>query len=154
MEEKTLDARQLKCIIDSCENIRDKLLISLMWESCCRVSECINLEHENIKVAEGTIQMENFKTANQGEIRNYRNINMTEGLKSLYEDYCNQLKSGATYPSYVFYETTKQNNKRRMNAYDVNLLFKRIGAKTGIVLRPRDIGRIRIEALYKVTSKL
>ncbi len=48
--EEILLPSDIKKMIQACSNSRDKVLISIMFESACRVSEIVNLKIKNILV--------------------------------------------------------------------------------------------------------
>ncbi len=48
---KTLPKEQIEALVKACENIRDKLLVTLLYESSLRIGECLALWIEDVDVS-------------------------------------------------------------------------------------------------------
>jgi len=57
-----LEADEIKVLETATTNLRDKLLVRLLFHLGCRISEALNLEIKNIDFSEGTLTIEHLKT--------------------------------------------------------------------------------------------
>lgn len=62
MTKAYLEPDEIKLLEAATTNLRDKLLVHLMFHLGCRVSEALNLEIKNIDFSEGTLTIEHLKT--------------------------------------------------------------------------------------------
>jgi len=59
LEMKTyLEAREVKSLENAASNVRDKLLIRLLFQLGCRVSEALTLKVEDVDFAHGTVSIQ------------------------------------------------------------------------------------------------
>ena len=62
MTKTYLEADEIKVLETATTNLRDKLLVRLLFHLGCRISEALNLEIKNIDFSEGTLTIEHLKT--------------------------------------------------------------------------------------------
>jgi integrase len=49
---KLVTAAQVQAILDACDRLRDRFLLSVLWDSGVRIGEALGLRHEDLAVAE------------------------------------------------------------------------------------------------------
>ncbi len=86
----TLNAQQISKLIDSCTNLRDRFLVSLLAETGLRIGQALALRHEDIKSWDNEI----YVIFRKNNVNNARNksirpnvIHVTANLMGLYSDY-------------------------------------------------------------------
>jgi len=87
---KTLTEKQVLKIIENCNNLRDKLLVSLVYETGLRIGQALGLRHQDIHSWDNKIQIV-FRDDNINEVRSKSTednvIHVSEDLMALYTEY-------------------------------------------------------------------
>lgn len=47
-----MTAAQVQAILDACDRLRDRFLLSVLWDSGVRIGEALGLRHEDLAAAE------------------------------------------------------------------------------------------------------
>lgn len=132
---KTLSTSQITHLLDACTNIRDKFLVSLLYESGLRIGQALSLKHTDIKTWDNEIHVI-FRKNNANQMRNKSMrpnvVHVSINLMQLYSeyitsDYYNQESE------YVFinYKTQKP-----LSYGAVKNVFIHLSKKVGINIRP------------------
>jgi integrase len=157
---KALKKEEVQRLITATTNIRDKLLIQLLFESGLRIGEALSLfledfifDHKNghrIQLVDRG-ELENGAKLKTGE----RAIYISQELINLYDDYlyevfdCLNLKT-----NFAFVKIRGKNVGQAMNYQDVSALFKRLRKKTGINVHPHLLRHTHATIYYKQTKDI
>jgi integrase/recombinase XerD len=57
-----LEPEEINLMEEACNNLRDRLLMRLLFHSACRISEALGITVEDINLTEGTIIIQHLKT--------------------------------------------------------------------------------------------
>ena len=110
-------------MLDACNNTRDKALISLLYDSGCRIGQILTLRIEDIVFDEyGMILRVHGKTGN-------RSVRIIGDSIAYLKDY---IKSKDDKDEYLFTGLQKQNMHHAMKYYDARKLLINLKARTGI----------------------
>ena len=113
-------------LIGACNNTRDKALISLLYDSGCRIGEILSLRMNDVIFDEyGLILNVHGKTGN-------RSVRIVGDSIAYLKDY---LKSKDDRDESLFTGLQKQNMHRQMKYYDARKLLLNLKARTGIEKR-------------------
>jgi hypothetical protein len=113
-------------MIDACNNTRDKALISLLYDSGCRIGEILTLRMDDIVFDEyGMILRVHGKTGN-------RSVRIVGDSISYLKDY---IKSKDDKDESLFTDLQKQNMHMPMKYYGARKLLINLKARTGIEKR-------------------
>lgn len=128
---KTLTQQQVQSLHDSCTNIRDLLLIRILYEGGLRIGEAINLEIEDFDIVKNTIKVKKSKTA-AGE----RIVFVSQDTMNLFQDYLIENHAYEVDSNYVFVKLRGPNKGEPLTRNTVESLVKRIRKKTEIDFTP------------------
>jgi integrase/recombinase XerD len=126
----TLSKEEVQRIHDACTNLRDVLLIRILYEGGLRIGEALSLWIEDFDIGTTSIKVRKSKTtAGEG-----RTVYISTDSMNLFQDYLNDHHDADT--NYLFYNLTGPNKGNPLNyaaAYD---LVKRVRKKTNIDFTP------------------
>ena len=133
---KTLSKKQIETLVNACENIRDQLLLKLLYESSLRVGECLALWIEDVDVDGRKIHVrDRGELANDAEIKtpaNCRSVDVSNDLINQILDYLVIVHTDEVETNYLFVKLRGQRAGEPLEYADINDLFQRLKAKTGI----------------------
>ncbi len=133
---KTLSPQQVKLLIDSCSNIRDRFLIALLYETGMRIGQALGLQHSGIKSWDNEIEI-NYRVDNvnhaYGKSKCQNIICVSSKLMDLYTNYLNKECDLVSTHEYVFinYLTNKP-----LPYSSIRSLFKKLRKKTAFYVTP------------------
>src|SRR5260370_34349295 len=87
---ETLSDAEVQQILDACDRLRDRLLMSVMFETGCRIGQALGMRHEDISTDGLTITLqprENNANRARGKSRDPRQIPVRRALLDLHADY-------------------------------------------------------------------
>lgn len=129
---KTLTQDQVKLIISSCTNIRDCLLLRILYETGIRIDEALNLAFEHFDIASGSVHISKSKTsAGEG-----RTVYVTSDTMNVFQDYIYELVDDNIDSNYVFVTLKGPNIGRKLKYMTVYAMINTIKKKTGIYFSP------------------
>lgn len=135
---KTLTKPQVQQVIEACNNLRDKFIICLMYETGMRIGQVLGLRHEDIKSGDNQIVIR-FRSNNENNARSKSRednlVDVSSSIVSLYTDYFIH-EYGEVESDYVFVNLWDGEIGAPMKYGSVITLFKRISKKTGIDVTP------------------
>jgi integrase/recombinase XerD len=154
----TLTAEEVGQLIAACQRLRDKFLVSLLYESGVRVGVALGLRHENIHSWDNVIWVvprANNRNGARAKTREAYSIPVSPSLMRLYTDYLLH-EFAATDSDYVFVNLWEGTRGQPMKYETVADLFRRLGAKTGLAVHPHllrhthatDLLRSGMDAAY------
>lgn len=128
---ETLTQSQVIQLIDACENIRDKFLIQLLYETGMRIGQALGLRHEDIISWDNEIQivprLNNINGA-RAKTNQVNRLTVSMELMGLYTEYLVQELNDID-SDYVFVNLFQGEIGKPMNYSSVLSLFKRLSKK-------------------------
>lgn len=140
---KVLTKEQVEIIYQATTNIRDKFLIRLLFESGCRIGECLALFHEDFQF-DNKQRKHKISLKDRGELPNggklktgERNLDISQGLMDIYDDYLYEVIDDLNANhNFVLVKLRGENAGQPMTYSDVYATFKELERKTGIHITP------------------
>ena len=133
---KTLTTMQIETLISACENLRDKLLLRLLYESSLRIGECLALWIEDLDIERCQIAVrDRGQLANGAEIKtpaSCRRVDVSRDLINQVLDYLVIAHTEEVQTNHVFIKLHGKRSGQPLEYADVNDLFQRLQKKTGI----------------------
>lgn len=133
---KTLSKEQIETLVNACENIRDQLLLTLLYESSLRIGECLALWIEDGDVDGRKIHVrDRGELANDAEIKTEaccRSVDVSDDLINQILDYLVIVHTDEVETNHLFVKLRGLRAGKPLEYADVNDLFQRLKAKTGI----------------------
>lgn len=129
---KTLPQEEIQLLHNSCTNIRDDLLIRVLYEGGLRISEALSLEIDDFNINKNSITVKKSKTP-AGE---NRTVYLSQDTMNLFQDYLIDFHGYEVDSNYVFIKLTGKNKGNQLDRSTVESLIKRVRKKTGINFTP------------------
>jgi len=133
---KTLAKEHIETLVNACENMRDQLLLTLLYESSLRVGECLALWIEDVDVDGRKIHVrDRGELSNDAEIKtpaSCRTVDVSENLINQILDYLVIIHTDEVETNHLFIKLRDTNAGQPLSYADVNDLFQRLKHKTGI----------------------
>lgn len=133
---KTITKEQAQALVDSCVNIRDRLLIQLLWETGMRIGEALALWLEDFEIDAQKIHIrDRGELENGAEIKTVcspRSIDVSPELMNFFMDYVAEYHTDDVNTNHVFIVSRGDNKGHPLNHNDVYSLFRRLKKKTKI----------------------
>jgi len=133
---KTLSKEQIETLVNACENIRDRLLLTLLYESSLRIGECLALWIEDIDVDGRKIHVrDRGPLVNDAEIKtpaSCRDVDVSDGLINQILDYLVVVHTDEVETNHLFIKIRGTHSGQPLEYANVNDLFQRLKGKTGI----------------------
>jgi integrase len=157
---KVLTKEEVQQLIKATANIRDRLLIQLLFETGLRIGEALSLfiedfifDHKN---------GHRIRLVNRGELENgaklktgEREIYVSQALMDLLDDYLYEVVDELNLnTNFVFVKLRGKNVGQPMTYSDVEALFKRLRKKTGIHVHPHLLRHTHATMYYKQTKDI
>ena len=135
---KTLSQEEVNIIYAATSNIRDKLLIKLLFETGLRIGEALSLYLEDFIYDHKNGHY--IQLTNRGELPNgaklktgERKLEVSQELMDLFDDYAYEVLDELEIDTnFVFVKITGPNKGKPLDYIAVSSLFKRLKRKTGI----------------------
>lgn len=129
---KTLTKEQIQAIHDSCRNIRDELLIRVLYEGGLRINEALTLWIEDFDICKNSIKVRNSKTpSGQGRI-----VFISNETMNLFQEYLIEYHAEEFDTNFVFVNIMGKNKGLQLKDWAVRSLVNRLKAKTKINFTP------------------
>lgn len=125
---KTLTKEQAKKVHLACNNIRDELMIRIMYESGVRASELLSLWIEDFNINENSIIVRKSKTK-AGE---KRKVYISKETMNQFQDYIIDYHIDEIDTNHVFINLRGKNKGQPVKYWTLQALIKRINKKTGV----------------------
>ncbi len=119
---KTLTNSEIQKILTSINNLKHRLMISLIYSGGLRVSEVINLKVKDIDLENMTMRI------NQGKGKKDRITIFSEKLKSLLTEFCEDKQAN----EYIFISNFHPDEKRKLSIRTLQAAFKEALRKSGV----------------------
>ncbi|NWL87482.1 transposase [Paenibacillus sp. 79R4] len=128
---KTLSNGQISAINEACNNLRDKLLIHVLYEGGLRISEALSLWIEDFNISQNTITIRNSKTPS-----GVRTVYVTENTMNLFQDYIYTFHSDEVDSNFVFINLRGKYKGDPLKYSAVYSLVKRLRKKVNLDFTP------------------
>lgn len=133
---KAITKAQAQILVDACNNIRDKFLINLLWETGMRIGEALALWLEDVEIDAQKIHIcDRGELENGAEIKTTRSprvVDVSPELINFFMDYVAECHTDEVVTSHVFIILYGSNRCQPLNYNAVYSLFRRLKKKTGI----------------------
>lgn len=153
---ETLSDAEVQQILDSCDRLRDRLLMALMLETGCRIGQALGLRHEDINTDRLTITLrprENNANRARGKSRDPKQIPVRRALLDLYADYLFG-EYGELDSDYVFVNLWNGPIGAPMGYWAVMSLVKRLRRRAGVDFHPHLFRHTHATALLRAGVRL
>lgn len=137
---KTLTKTEVTTLIKTCNNLRDKFLLTLLYESGIRIGEALSLWIEDFDVSEMIIDLKDRgQLENNAEIKTVsspRRIDISQNLADMFMEYIAEYHTEDVETNHIFIRISGNNKNKAMTYTDVDNLFRMLNKKTGIYVTP------------------
>jgi len=127
---------QVATLIAACDRLRDRTLLGLLNETGLRIGEALGLRHEDIRTADGSVDVRNRPNANGARAKSWdRSVPAGAGWLRLHADYLHH-EYGDLDSDYLFVRLWSPPRGRALGYPAVTDLFARLERRTGIAATP------------------
>lgn len=137
---KTLSKDEITKLIIACNNLRDKFLLTLLYETGIRIGEALSLWIEDFDVSEMIIDIKDRgQLENNAEIKTVsspRRIDISQNLADMFMEYIAEHHTENVETNHVFIKISGDNKYKAMSYIDVDNLFRTLKKKTCIHVTP------------------
>ncbi|WPC40795.1 tyrosine-type recombinase/integrase [Clostridium sp. JS66] len=137
---KTLTKSEIETLVRACNNLRDRFLLSLLYETGMRIGEALSLWIEDIDISDMVIDLKDRgQLENNAEIKTVsspRRIDISQNLADMFMEYIAEYHNEEVETNHIFIKINGQNKNKAMNYTDVDNLFRNLKKKTGIYVTP------------------
>lgn len=152
MQLRTISKEDAAVLLDSCTNLRDYLLLYLLFESGMRIGEALSLWLEDFDMAGLTVTLhDRGEMENLAEIKTVsspRRLDCTQELMDLFTGYICEHHTSEIDTNHVFLKLKGRMAGKAMNYGDVDNLFRTLREKTGIRVTPHMFRHTSLSLLY------
>lgn len=135
---RELTVAQMTTLIEACDRLRDRFLLSLLRGTGLRIGEALGLRHEDIDPLRRAVVVQQRVNLNRARAKTYsRQVPADPGLVRLYSDYLHE-EYGALDCDYVFVNLWGAPVGRPMTYASVDRLVRRLRTRTGIDFTPHQ----------------
>ncbi|WP_195618481.1 tyrosine-type recombinase/integrase [Clostridium paraputrificum] len=137
---KTLSKEEIGTLIRTCNNLRDKFLLSLLYETGIRIGEALSLWIEDFDISDMIIDLQDRgELENNAEIKTVsspRRIDISQNLADMFMEYIAEYHTEEVETNHIFIKLSGSNKYKPMNYTDVDNLFRTLKKVTGIYVTP------------------
>ncbi|MBT9138741.1 MAG: Tyrosine recombinase XerC [Syntrophomonadaceae bacterium] len=152
MQLRTISKEDAAVLLDSCTNLRDYLLLYLLFETGMRIGEALSLWLEDFDVAGLTITLhDRGEMENLAEIKTVsspRKLDCTQELMDLFTGYICEYHTAEIQTNHVFLKLKGGMAGKAMDYRDVDNLFRTLRKKTSIHMTPHMFRHTSLSLLY------
>lgn len=137
---KTLSKDEITKLIIVCNNLRDKFLLSLLYETGMRIGEALSLWIEDIDISDMVIDLKDRgQLENNAEIKSVsspRRIDISQNLADMFMEYIAEYHTEDVETNHIFIKISGGNKYKAMSYIDVDNLFRTLKKKSDIYVTP------------------
>ncbi|MBE6069545.1 MAG: transposase [Clostridium lundense] len=137
---KTLTKSEIEMLVRACSNLRDKFLLSLLYETGMRIGEALSLWIEDIDISDMVIDLKDRgQLENNAEIKTVaspRRIDISQNLADMFMEYIAEYHNEEVETNHIFIKISGNNKNKAMGYVDVDNLFRSLKRKTRIYVTP------------------
>jgi integrase/recombinase XerD len=135
---RALSAGEMTTLIEACERLRDRFLLSLLRGTGLRIGEALGLRHEDVDALRGVVVVRQRLNVNRARAKTFsREVPVDPALVRLYSDYLHE-EYGPLDCDYVFVNLWAEPVGRPMSYPSVDRLVQRLRTRTGIEFTPHQ----------------
>jgi integrase/recombinase XerD len=135
---RELSPAEVQKLIEACDRLRDRFLLSLLHGAGLRIGEALGLRHEDIDARRGVISVRQRLNVNRARAKTWsREVPAAAALIRLYSDYLH-VEYVALDCDYVFVNLWGEPVGQPMSYASVDRLVRRLRARTGIEFTPHQ----------------
>lgn len=157
MQLRTISKEDAAVLLDSCTNLRDYLLLYLLFETGMRIGEALSLWLEDFDMAGLTITLhDRGDLENLAEIKTVsspRKLDCTQELMDLFTGYICEYHTTEILTNHVFLKLKGCMAGKSMDYGDVDNLFRTLRKKTCIHITPHMFRHTSLSLLYSAGWK-
>lgn len=137
---KILSKGEVVTIVNTCNNLRDRFLISLLYETGMRIGEVLSLWIEDFDVSDRVIDLQDRgELENNAEIKTVsspRRIDISQNIVDMFMAYLADYHTEEVETNHVFIKISGSNKYKPMDYTCVDNLFRTLNKKTRICFTP------------------
>ncbi|MCB2291308.1 tyrosine-type recombinase/integrase [Clostridium sp. CS001] len=137
---KTLSKEDVTKLIIACNNLRDKFLLTLLYETGMRIGEALSLWIEDFDISDMVIDLQDRgELENNAEIKTVaspRRIDVSQNLADMFMEYIAEYHTEEVKTNHIFIKLSGNNKYKPMNYIDVDNLVRTLKKKTEIYVTP------------------
>lgn len=137
---KTLSKEEIGTLIRACNNLRDKFLLTLLYETGIRIGEALSLWIEDFDISDMVIDLQDRgELENNAEIKTVsspRRIDISQNLADMFMEYIAEYHTEEVETNHIFIKLSGSNKYKPMNYTDVDNLFRMLKKVTSIYVTP------------------
>ena len=137
---KTLNKEEVNTLINTCNNFRDKFLLTLLYETGIRIGEALSLWIEDFDISNKMLDIKDRgQLENNAEIKTVsspRTIDISQDIVDMFMEYIAEYHTEEVETNHVFIKVSGEHKNKPMNYLDVDNLFRTLKKKTGIYVTP------------------
>lgn len=137
---KTLTKQEIEILVRACSNLRDKFLLTLLYETGMRIGEALSLWIEDFDISDMMIDLKDRgQLENNAEIKTVsspRKIDISQNLADMFMEYIAEFHDEEVETNHIFIKISGQNKNKAMNYVDVDNLFRSLKKKSGVQVNP------------------
>jgi len=133
---RELTALEMTTLIESCDRLRDRFLLSLLKDTGLRIGEALGLRHEDVDARRRLVAVRARENVNRARAKTWaREVPADASLFRLYSDYLHE-EYGTLDCDYVFVNLWGSPVGAPMSYASVDRLVRRLRERTGISFSP------------------
>lgn len=152
MQLRTISKEDAVVLLDSCTNLRDYLLLYLLFETGMRIGEALSLWLEDFDIVGLSITLhDRGEMENLAEIKTVyspRRLDCTQELMDLFTGYICEHHTAEIHTNHVFLKLKGRMAGKAMDYGDVDNLFRTLREKTNIRVTPHMFRHTSLSLLY------
>ncbi|EPY2296304.1 tyrosine-type recombinase/integrase [Clostridium sporogenes] len=137
---KTLNKKEIEMLVRACNNLRDRFLLSLLYETGVRIGEALSLWIEDFDISDMIIDLKDRgQLENNAEIKTVsspRRIDTSQNLTDMFMEYIAEYHTEDVETNHIFIKISGRNKNKAMDYVDVDNLFRALEKKTNIYITP------------------
>lgn len=157
---KILSKEEMEKIYSSVDNLRDKFIIRLLFETGFRASEVLNLQLEDFiydhKLGHKIRLVDRGESSNGAALKTgEREVYVSQNLMDLFDDYVYEVLDDLELDTnYVFVKLRGKNIGKPIEYSDIKSLFNRIKKRTGINVHAHLLRHTHATLFYHQTNDI
>lgn len=148
---ETLSKEKIINLIKNCNNIRDKFLLTLLYETGMRIGDALSIWIEDFDINDLIIDYQDRgQFENNAEIKTVSNTNrvdITQYLADMFMEYIAEYYNEEVETNHIFIKISGNNKNNAMDYVDVDNLFRTLKKKTGTYVTPCIFRHSSLEVL-------
>lgn len=137
---KTLTKDEIEMLVRTCNNLRDRFLLLLLYETGMRIGEALSLWIEDFDISDMVIDLKDRgELENNAEIKTVsspRRIDISQNLADMFMEYIAEYHTEEVETNHVFIKIRGEHKYKPMDYVDVDNLFRKLVKKTDIHATP------------------